>query len=62
MRTLQRAAEIVGGPDELALRLNVTPSHLLLWLSGQESPREDVFLRAVDIVSDDQIGAMKKAD
>lgn len=62
MRTLQRAADIVGGPDALAQRLKVTPSHLELWLKGLESPREEIFLRAVDIVSDEQIDAMKKAD
>ena len=62
MRTLQRAAEIVGGPDALALKLNVTPSHLSLWLTGLESPREDIFLRAVDIVSDSQFSGLKKAD
>ncbi|HET7670709.1 MAG TPA: hypothetical protein VFK84_09900 [Burkholderiales bacterium] len=62
MRTLQRAADIVGGPDALAQRLKVTPSHLELWLKGIESPREEIFLRAVDIVSDEQIDAMKKAD
>jgi len=62
VRTLQRAADIVGGPLALAERLKVTPSHLDLWLKGLESPREEIFLRAVDIVSEDQMGAMKKAD
>ena len=62
MRTLQRAADIVGGPEALAQKLRVTPSHLELWLKGLESPREEIFLLAVDIVSDDQVGAMKKTD
>jgi DNA-binding transcriptional regulator YdaS (Cro superfamily) len=31
-QTLRRAAEIVGGEQELALRLKVTPRHLHLWL------------------------------
>jgi hypothetical protein len=61
MRTLQRAADIVGGPDALAQKLRVTPSHLELWLKGLESPREEIFLRAVDIVSDDEIGTLNKA-
>lgn len=62
MRTLQRAADIVGGPLALAERLKVTPSHLELWLQGVESPGEDIFLRAVDIVSDDQRRTMGKTD
>jgi DNA-binding transcriptional regulator YdaS (Cro superfamily) len=52
VRTLRRAAELVGGEQALALRLQVTPSHLALWLAGVEVPPADVFLRAVDIVMD----------
>ena len=62
MRTLQRAADIVGGPQALAQKLRVTPSHLDLWLKGLESPREEIFLLAVDIVSDDDVGTLKKTD
>ena len=62
MRTLQRAADIVGGPEVLAQKLRVTPSHLDLWLKGLESPREEIFLLAVDIVSDDEVGSLKKTD
>jgi hypothetical protein len=50
VKTLQRAAEIVGGEQELALRLKVTPSHLALWLRGVEKPPGAIFLRAVDLV------------
>jgi hypothetical protein len=49
-RTLIRAADIVGGELELALRLKVTPSHLHLWIRGMSTPPLDVFLSAVDIV------------
>jgi len=49
-RTLLRAAEILGGEVELALRLKVTPSHLHLWMRGLSVPPRDVFLRAVDLV------------
>jgi DNA-binding transcriptional regulator YdaS (Cro superfamily) len=52
IRTLKRAAEIVGGEEELARRLKVTPTHLALWLGGVVSPPGDVFLRAADIVSE----------
>jgi hypothetical protein len=50
VRTLIRAAEVVGGAHELAFKLKVTPSHLSLWMGGLESCPGDVFLKAVDIV------------
>lgn len=55
-RTLVRAAEIIGGELELALRLQVTPSHLHLWIRGLSEPPRDVFLRAVDLVIDHDQG------
>jgi DNA-binding transcriptional regulator YdaS (Cro superfamily) len=51
IRTLKRAAEIVGGEEELARRLKITPSHLTLWIRGVVSPPGDVFLQAADIVT-----------
>ena len=50
IRTLARAAQIVGGPQELAIKLKVTPSHLALWMSGAEPCPPNVFLQAVDLV------------
>jgi DNA-binding transcriptional regulator YdaS (Cro superfamily) len=50
-RTLRRAAQIVGGDDELASLLKVTPTHLALWLQGTGVPPSDVFLQAVDLVT-----------
>jgi hypothetical protein len=52
IRTLARAAQIVGGPLELAFKLKVTPSHLALWMSGAEPCPPNVFLQAVDLVLD----------
>jgi len=57
-RTLKRAAEITGGEEELARRLKVTPSHLELWIRGLESPPGDVFLKAVDIVTEHDLQQM----
>ena len=54
VRTLERAVQIQGGEEALALRLKVTPSHLTLWIQGIERPPVDVFLRAVDLVTDQQ--------
>jgi len=52
VRTLERAVQIEGGEEALAFRLRVTPSHLTLWLHGIERPPVDVFLRAVDLVTE----------
>src|SRR5437764_15393384 len=52
VRTLERAVKIEGGEQALALRLKVTPSHLALWIQGIERPPVEVFLRAVDLVTD----------
>ena len=52
LRTLRRAAELLGDEEALARRLKVTPSHLALWMQGVESPPTHVFLRAVDLLSE----------
>jgi hypothetical protein len=57
IRTLVRAAEIVGGAQELAFRLKVTPSHLSLWMGGLEPCPGYVFLKAVDLVLEREIAA-----
>ena len=49
-RTLSKAAEILGGPDALRRRLNVSALLLGVWLAGAETPPTDVFLKAVDII------------
>jgi DNA-binding transcriptional regulator YdaS (Cro superfamily) len=56
--TLKRAAEIIGGEEELARRLKVTPAHLKLWMSGFASPPGDVFLQAADVVSEHELQQM----
>ena len=52
LKTLERAAQLVGGEQALALHLRVTPSHLALWLKGLEEPTTEAFLQAVDLVSE----------
>jgi hypothetical protein len=59
IRTLARAAQIVGGATELAFRLKVTPSHLSLWLGGLEPCPANVFLQAVDLVLERDISAQR---
>jgi DNA-binding transcriptional regulator YdaS (Cro superfamily) len=53
VETLRRAAQILGGEQQLALQLSVTPSHLGLWLAGVEPTPPKIFLRAVDVVTED---------
>jgi hypothetical protein len=52
-QTLKRAAQVVGGTGQLALRLKVTPSHLARWLGGVERAPADVFLKAVDLLNEE---------
>jgi hypothetical protein len=51
-RTLRRAAQYVGGVDNLALQLKVKAVHLTAWIQGVETPPMEIFLKAVDIVTD----------
>lgn len=60
LRTLERAVQIAGGEQALALRLKVTPSHLALWLRGLEEPTTEAFLRAVDLVSEHSIAQLAR--
>jgi hypothetical protein len=50
MRALERAAELLGGPETLAQHLNVQPAQLDLWLRGIEPTPLTVFLSAVDLI------------
>ena len=52
MRTLEYAATLVGGEEELAFKVGATPAELSRWLAGRERPPMAVFRKAVDIVSD----------
>ena len=53
-RTLQKAAEKLGGERALARYLKVPLADLFVWMSpGSVPPPRDVFLRAVDVVLDD---------
>ena len=54
-RTLRRAAEVAGGSEELARRLGVPPAWIEHWLGGVASPPADIFLKAVDIVIDQEM-------
>jgi DNA-binding transcriptional regulator YdaS (Cro superfamily) len=44
-RTLKRAAEVMGGEEQLAQRLTVAPTQFGLWIRGLVLPPGDVFLK-----------------
>jgi DNA-binding transcriptional regulator YdaS (Cro superfamily) len=50
-RTLRRAVEVVGSPEELAETLGVSPESLAAWLAGDQALPNDVYMRALDLVS-----------
>jgi len=58
VQTLRRAAEIVGGPAQLRLYLNVSALCLAAWMTGIDNMPTQVFLKAVDLVMEE--GAKKQ--
>ena len=53
-QTLKRAAERVGGAERLAVQLGVGPGDLALWIDGAAPTPPDIFLKAVDLISEHQ--------
>jgi len=49
-QTLQRAADKVGGVDELSKKLQVRSQFIASWIEGKGIPPRDVFLRAADLL------------
>lgn len=46
------AAATIGGFERLAEFLNVPRSRLLSWLAGEEAPPVEVFMDALDVITD----------
>jgi hypothetical protein len=49
-RVIHRAADLVGGYDELSRLLGVGDGRVALWMAGTERPPQPLFLDAVDIL------------
>lgn len=52
-RTLQKAAELVGGRARLCRRLRAPMSELQKWIDDKAVPPIGIFLRAVDLIIDE---------
>jgi hypothetical protein len=61
-QTLARAADIVGGPELLRRRLNISALLLAVWLNGAEPLPTEVFLKAVDIVEQEVFESLKRKE
>jgi hypothetical protein len=49
---LQRAAEKLGGPEELARYLGASETRLRIWQRGLVAPPDEVFLLLVDLLQE----------
>jgi hypothetical protein len=49
-RTLQKAAELIGGQSKLCRHLRVPEAELQKWIDDKAVPPMGVFLRAVDLI------------
>jgi hypothetical protein len=52
-RTLQKAAELLGGREKLRRELQVPAADLEDWIADKAVPPRGVFLRAVDLLLDE---------
>jgi hypothetical protein len=57
-RALRRAAEIIGGNEELRLHLGVSEGEFAGWAGKRDLPRE-IFLRLVDIITEEEVRTVR---
>ena len=58
IRALKRAAQILGGEEQLRLYLGATEVDFSGWNGLQELPR-NIFLRLVDIITEEEVRNVK---
>lgn len=58
-RALRRAAEILGGNEQLRIHLGATEIDFDSWNGARELPRS-VFLRLVDIITDEEVRQVRR--
>ena len=52
-RALKKAAELVGGREQLAKVLQVPTAEIDRWIADQRKPPREIFLRIVDLILDE---------
>jgi hypothetical protein len=57
-RALKRAAQILGGEEQLRLYLGASEVDFSSWNNLQELPR-NIFLRLVDIITEEEVRNVK---
>jgi len=60
VRALRRAAQCLGGVEALRAHLQVSMSQLAGWLYGETHVPEAVFLKIVDLLSEQEINALRQ--
>ena len=50
-RTMRRALDALGGPEQLAKVLGASAGEIETWVSGHGIPPPGIFLRAIDLLS-----------
>lgn len=58
-RALRRAAEILGGNEQLRLHLGAAEAEFSSWATRRELPR-DIFLRLVDIITEEEVRSIRR--
>jgi hypothetical protein len=60
-RSVEMAAEILGGNDAVARYLGVNPADVLSWLEGRAEPAVNLFLQLVDLIEKKTVNAARTA-
>lgn len=58
-RALRRAAEILGGEEQLRVHLGASQGEFATWGTSIELPRK-IFLRLVDIITDEEVRQVRR--
>ena len=56
-RAVRKAAELVGGREELARTLKMPRAAIEDWIAGKGKPPREIFLRVVDLIIADSAAA-----
>ena len=58
-RAMIRAAEILGGIEALSAHLGTSQAQVVLWMNGHQVPPRDIFLRVVDVLSENNMTELR---